>query len=211
MSRHVSAFITACAGAICAVAVLSAQAAFAQSAAVCIASAIDGSATAFARGVDPIPVQPGLGLGRNAVVRTGETGRVTLTCEGGLTVMLGPQTELVVSGVLQGGTRPLGLRLLDGVAGFLFNRDGNGGVQITTPSAVAAVRSTEWAMQVERGASAIFSRDGRVFVFAEAAAAPLELNPGEGVDVTAAGLPGEVLVWGPERREAISALLGPMW
>ncbi|MEY8837492.1 FecR domain-containing protein, partial [Cribrihabitans sp. XS_ASV171] len=132
----------------------------------------------------------------------------TLTCAGGLEVVVGPASEIDLEGVLDGGTQPLGLRLMHGIAGFLSSGGGNG-VQVRTPSAVAAVRSTQWAMRVEDRASAVFTRSGTVFVLAEGGQA--RLGPGDGVDVTAAGDVGPVTRWGQARIDRFDALLGPDW
>jgi hypothetical protein len=182
----------------------------AQQSPECVVLAVEGSAIALARGAGRTEVQPGLGIGRGGIIRTGADERVTLECQGGLTVVIGPDTEIAVSGVLDGGTRPFGLRLIDGIAGFLLSDEGSGGVQVTTPSAVAAVRSTEWAMQVEGKASAVFARDGTVFTFG-ANEAFVRLEPGDGVDVTPDGTLGAVTRWGQARIDRFGALLGGDW
>ncbi len=181
----------------------------AQDPGTCVVTRAEGQATVSARGAGRRSAEIGLGLGRNAKLRTGPGGRVTMTCSGGLEVVVGPESELDVQGILDGGARPFGLRLLDGIAGFLFSSDAPNGVQIRTPSAVAAVRSTDWAMQVENRASAVFAREGTVFVVAEEGDA--RLGPGDGVDVTPSGEVGPVVQWGQARIDRFDALLGPDW
>lgn len=184
--------------------------AWAQAPADCIVIRVEGQAVAFARGVDRTVVEPGLGIGRGAVLRTRGDERVTLACVGGLTVVIGPDTELSVSGILDGGARPFALRLLNGIAGFLLEDGGSGGVQVTTPSAVAAVRSTQWAMRVDRQASEVFAREGTVFTFG-AGDASVRLGAGDGVDVTPEGDVGPVVQWGQARIDRFGALLGGDW
>lgn len=181
----------------------------AQTDGICVITRVEGTAVASARGAGERAAETGLGLGRNATLVTGPATRVTLACPDGLQVVLGPDSEIAVSGVLDGAIRPFGLRLLDGIAGFLFDRAGGDGVQVRTPSAVAAVRSTEWAMRVEDRASAVFARDGTVFVVADGGT--VRLGPGEGVDVTRGGGVGDVVRWGQPRIDLFDELLGSDW
>lgn len=180
----------------------------AQSNGVCVIVTVDGQAVVFALGVRQRPAEPGLGLGNNAILRTRTNTRVTLMCTDQLQIIVGPQTEITVARLVDGGPRPFGLRLMEGIVGFLFDGDGDG-VQVRTPSAVAAVRSTQWAMRVEDEASAIFARKGEVFVLADDGS--VQLGSGEGVDVTARGEIGPVARWGRARIDLFSDLLGPDW
>jgi len=184
-----------------------------QDADTCLTQRLEGTVSVTPRGAARQDLRPGQHLVRGAVLRTGADGRATLFCAGGLEVVIGLQTEILIEGVLQGSTRPFGLRLLDGVAGFLFDREDTEveGVQIRAPSAVAAVRSTEWAAVVEDGTSAFFGREGTVFVFGNDGADPLRLRAGDGVDVPASSVPGPVLRWGAARVAALADRLGPDW
>jgi ferric-dicitrate binding protein FerR (iron transport regulator) len=181
----------------------------AQTPGTCVVTRVQGQPVVTARGAGTRPAVIGLGLGYNAKLRTGVGERVSLACSGGLEVIVGPESEVDVIGLLDGGARPFGLRLIDGIAGFLFSGDGENGVQVRTPSAVAAVRSTEWAMRVEERASAVFARNGTVFVVADDGDA--RLGPGDGVDVTPSGAIGPVTRWGQARIDGFGALLGPGW
>ncbi|SEP00167.1 FecR protein [Salinihabitans flavidus] len=181
----------------------------AQTPGTCVVTRVEGQAFVSARGAGVRSAVTGLGLGRNAKLRTDAGGRITMTCSGGLDVVVGPESEVDVIGLLDGGARPFGLRLIDGIAGFLFSSDEENGVQVRTPSAVAAVRSTQWAMRVENRASAIFARTGMVFVVTDDDDA--RLGPGDGVDVTPSGEIGPVTPWGQARIDRFGALLGPDW
>jgi len=183
--------------------------AVAQTQGTCVVTRVEGQATVSARGASTQSAVVGLGLGRNAKLRTEVAARVTMTCSAGLEVVVGPETEIDLLGLLEGETRPFGLRLIDGIAGFLFSSEDGNGVQVRTPSAVAAVRSTEWAMQVENRASAIFTREGTVFVVVDDADA--KLGPGEGIDVSSSGEIGSVADWARTRIETFDALLGSEW
>ncbi|WP_372572345.1 FecR domain-containing protein [Ruegeria jejuensis] len=181
----------------------------AQTQGTCIVTRVEGQAVVSARGAETQSAVNGLGLGLNAKLRTEAEARVTMACSGGLEVVVGPESEIDVLGLLDGDTRPFGLRLIDGIAGFLFSSEDGSGVQVRTPSAVAAVRSTEWAMQVESGASAIFTREGTVFVAVDGADA--QLGAGEGVDISSSGEIGSVAHWGQARIEEFDVLLGVEW
>lgn len=182
----------------------------AQSDNACVVARIEGAPVALADGGPAQPLTPGGTVAPGTRVRTGDNDRVTLACAEGLTVVVGPATEIAPVGVLEGGTRPFALRLLDGIAGFLKDAGGAGGVQVNTPSAVAAVRSTEWAMRVADGASAVFTREGSVFVFGTGDA-NTRLRPGEGIDVTPDGTLGPLVEWGQARIDRFGTLLGPDW
>ena len=101
-----------------------------------------------------------------------------------------------------------GLRLLDGIVGFIFKGTG-GGVQVRTPSAVASVRSTEWAMRWSNGVSEVFTREGTVAVSANGGS--VGLGPGDGVDVSGSGEFKPVVQWKPPRIARFGELLGADW
>jgi len=182
----------------------------AQDAKPCVIRSVEGRAIVSAPGAGRHVAEVGLGMGANATLRTRAGARVTLLCPDDLRVVVGPGTEIAVARLVSGGPQPVALRLMRGIAGFLFDGDGDGdGVQVRTPSAVAAVRSTQWAMQVEDGASAVFARDGAVFVQGDDAT--VRLGPGDGVDVSASGAVGPVVRWGQARIDLFARLLGPAW
>lgn len=181
--------------------------AHAQSSGTCTVQRVEGAAVVSAGGAARRPVEPGLTLAPNDTLRTSSASRVTLDCPDKLKVVMGPDSEITVEGLLSGDVRPFGLRLLDGIAGFLFN--GSSGVQVRMPSAVAAVRSTEWAMRVHDGASEVFTRTGTVSVTADGGSA--RLGPGDGIDVSNTGALKPVVEWRPPRIARFVELLGPDW
>ena len=181
--------------------------AHAQPSATCTVQRVEGAAVVSAGGAARRPVEPGLTLAPNDTLRTPSASRVTLDCPDKLKVVVGPDSEVTVEGLLAGDVRPFGLRLLDGIAGFIFN--GTSGVQVRTPSAVAAVRSTEWAMRVHEGVSEVFTRTGSVSVTADGGSA--RLGPGDGIDVSDTGALKPVVQWRPPRIARFVELLGPDW
>lgn len=180
----------------------------AQGAGPCVVQTVEGRAVVSVPGSWRQVAEAGLAVGVDATLRTTANARVTLLCPDDLRVVVGSDTEISVARLVSGGPQPVALRLLRGIAGFLFDGDGDG-VQVHTPSAVAAVRSTEWAVRVEDDASAVFARDGTVVVRGEDAT--VRLTPGDGVDVAANGAVGPVVRWGQARIDLFAQLLGPDW
>lgn len=169
-----------------------------------------GTVSTLRRDETVVPAANGQVLARDDVVQTGADTRITLRCRPALEINVGPETTLrldrLVDAAPGGGW---GVQLLDGIAGFFLGDGGRSDFQVSTPSAVAAVRSTEWAMQVEDRATATFVRDGRVTVAAVDGA--VTLSPGDGVDVTADSAIGVIKQWGDGRIAMFDALLGPDW
>jgi ferric-dicitrate binding protein FerR (iron transport regulator) len=82
------------------------------------------------------------------------------------------------------------------------------GFQISTPQALAAVRGTQWAVDVGGGRTAVFVVDGQVSVRRPAARRGVVLGPGEGVDVAAGAAPLTVRRWPSARAAALLARFG---
>jgi ferric-dicitrate binding protein FerR (iron transport regulator) len=81
--------------------------------------------------------------------------------------------------------------------------------QVITPQAIAAVRGTKWAVDVQQGKSSVFVVNGRVAVRrANANTGGVVLGPGEGVDVEEGSAPLTVRRWPAERVSALMARLG---
>ena len=161
-----------------------------------------------AGGSAPRAAQTGQALVAADTVRTQSQSRITMACANNLKVVLGPDSVITVEGLLAAETQTFGLRLLDGIVGFIFKGSG-GGVQVRTPSAVAAVRSTEWAMRWSNGVSEVFTREGAVAVSADGGS--VRLGPGDGVDVSDSGEFKPVVQWRPPRIARFGELLGADW
>lgn len=83
-----------------------------------------------------------------------------------------------------------------------------GGFEVITPQAIAAVRGTKWAVDVADGKTSVFVVTGRVAVAREYGSPGVELGPGEGVDVEAGTAPLTVRQWGAARVAALLARFG---
>ena len=83
------------------------------------------------------------------------------------------------------------------------------GFQIMTPQAIAAVRGTQWAVDVSGTRTSVFVVSGRVAVRRVAGnTRGVSLGPGEGVDVEAGTAPLVVRRWPAPRAAALLARLG---
>jgi ferric-dicitrate binding protein FerR (iron transport regulator) len=82
------------------------------------------------------------------------------------------------------------------------------GFQITTPQAIAAVRGTQWAVDVTSGKTAVFVLTGRVLVRRPTGRRGVTLGPGDGVDVEPGTAPLQVKRWSAERAAALLARFG---
>lgn len=82
------------------------------------------------------------------------------------------------------------------------------GFQVTTPQAIAAVRGTQWAVDVAGAKTSVFVVSGRVAVRRSSSRAGVELGPGEGVDVEAGTGPLTVRRWPIARANALMARFG---
>jgi len=83
-----------------------------------------------------------------------------------------------------------------------------GGFEVITPQAIAAVRGTKWAVDVAAGKTSVFVVDGHVAVRREPVDPAVTLGPGEGVDVEAGTGPLTVKHWGAARAAALLARFG---
>jgi ferric-dicitrate binding protein FerR (iron transport regulator) len=83
-----------------------------------------------------------------------------------------------------------------------------GGFQVVTPQAIAAVRGTQWAVDVKNGTTSVFVVRGRVAVGRPSQRPTVVLSPGESVDVTAGNAPLTVRRWPLPRVAALLARLG---
>jgi hypothetical protein len=79
---------------------------------------------------------------------------------------------------------------------------------ITTPQAVAAVRGTQWVVDVGGPKTAVFVILGQVSVRRSASRRGVTLGPGQGVDVEPGTVPLEVKRWPPARAAALLARFG---
>lgn len=136
------------------------------------------------------------------------TSRHILRCQKGLTINIEAGTRFtLIDRDKDGNADAVGLRskalLLETPAG----KTGNG-FQVVTPQAIAAVRGTKWAVDVQNNRTSVFVVRGRVAVRRPEAKAAVFLGPGEGVDVEAGKGALTVRRWPAKRVSALLARFG---
>lgn len=84
-----------------------------------------------------------------------------------------------------------------------------GGFEVTTPQAIAAVRGTRWAVDVQNGTTSVFVIEGTVAVRRAPDDPSVDLGPGEGVDVEE-GTRSVLTVrrWGAQRSSSLLSRFG---
>ena len=82
------------------------------------------------------------------------------------------------------------------------------GFQVVTPQAIAAVRGTVWAVDVQKNRTTVFVVRGRVAVRRPAAKTSVFLGPGEGIEVDGGGGSLTAKRWSAARVSALLARFG---
>lgn len=134
--------------------------------------------------------------------------RTALTCPNGVSIVAEEGTIFSLADRTD-AVGPEAVRL-DGRALLLEMPPGavEGGFEVVTPQAIAAVRGTKWAVDVADGKTAVFVVNGRVAVSREPGGPGVELGAGEGVDVEPGTTPLAVRRWGAARVAALLARFG---
>lgn len=133
--------------------------------------------------------------------------RTALTCPNG--VIITAEEGTVFSLEDRGPAAGPEAARLDGKALLLEVPEGSpGGFEVVTPQAIAAVRGTRWAVDVDGSKTAVLVIEGRVAVSRSADSPAVTLGPGEGVDVVPNGQPLTVRRWAAPRVAALLARFG---
>jgi hypothetical protein len=85
---------------------------------------------------------------------------------------------------------------------------GNSRFRVTTPQAIAAVRGTKWAVDVQASRTSVLVLNGQVAVRRPSGAGEVVLGAGEGVDVEPGSDALVIKRWGQPRVDALLARLG---
>ncbi|WP_269629777.1 FecR family protein [Pelomonas sp. BJYL3] len=155
--------------------------------------------------LDGHPLRAGDRLQAGATVRTGQPGRLRLRFEDGSVLVLSDATELRLEHWTPsaGGARQARLWLSLGLIGQAVRPQAGGTWQVRTPSAVTAVRGTEFVVEVDASRkTAVHVQTGAVAVDpAGAAAGPTRLlsQPAQGTDCRVDAGCSEVKTW-PQAR-----------
>src|SRR5258708_2703423 len=131
-----------------------------------------------------------------------------LRCGDTLTVRNAAKTQYQPTGQ-DGQQPPTGVRLDSGAVMIEFTpSDRQKNFQILTPHAIAAVRGTKWAVQVEGGKTSTLVLSGTVEVTSPRATRGAMLHAGEGADVVAGTRRIVVKRWAKKRVDALLARFG---
>jgi ferric-dicitrate binding protein FerR (iron transport regulator) len=136
------------------------------------------------------------------------TSRHILSCQKGLSITVEAGARFTLVDLDKDGkTDSVRLRgkalLLDGPSGKAGTR-----FQVITPQAIAAVRGTKWAVDVQKNKTSVFVIRGRVSVRESTAKTSVFLGPGEGVDVEMSTTSLAVKRWPAARVSALLARFG---
>ncbi len=164
--------------------------------------------------VDGQALKPGDRVQAGASLRTGQPGRLRLRFEDGSVLVLSDRSELRLERYEQpaGGARQASLWLQLGLIGQSVRSQPGGSWQVRTPSAVTAVRGTEFMVEVDAGQkTAVHVQSGDVAVEPQGglrlrgAAAPVRRlsQPRQGTDCEAEGGCSEVKTWSEQRVQAL--------
>jgi len=171
----------------------------AQSVRTCTVSRLVGESVVVREGIYS-RLEPRLRLRPNDRVNTNAGAKLEITCSDGIIVVVGESSTLDLGHLAEQGTADAALELLEGIVRFILpERRPAGRFELTTPTAVASVRSTEWLAQSTARGTAVFVVRGRVAVQGRAGGAATELQPGEGVDVAPGAVAPPAVRWGQAR------------
>lgn len=202
MSACLSGVRVSLRGLFAALILLGPSAAAAQDGRTCTLSRLSGPAT-LQRDGTVTAVGTGASLGDRDRLRTGAASKAEVTCSDGTTITLGAATDLDLGRIAGAGNTGSLLGLLEGIARFVLPENRRpSAFEVSAPTAVASVRSTEWVMQADGRGTAVLVVRGRVGVQGRAPGPIAELGPGQGVDVPPGSPAPEPRTWGAERAAA---------
>jgi hypothetical protein len=156
-------------------------------------------------GIEAASAQP---AGATCSSEPGSNATQILRCRDGLTIVAEDGAKFT----LQGRDRNGGVASADLQSKALLldvpKQPGKSHFRVITPQAIAAVRGTKWAVDVQQGRASVLVLQGRVGVRRPARPAQVFLGPGEGVDVDPGTDPLVVKRWAQARVDALLARLG---
>ncbi len=153
------------------------------------------------------PLEPEAKLFVGDRVITSAEGRLEIACTDGSTIIVAAQTTVTLSEYTTSADGSGKTAVLDMVEGLVRVSLSRLGVwqrfEVTTPTAIAAVRSTEWIVEAAAGRSAVFVVHGRVEVVDRQLKGGVILDPGDGTDVRAGDAPTVAKRWGRKRVDDV--------
>ena len=133
-------------------------------------------------------------------------GAMTMHC--GLGVNVRASRGASLAPIQAPGQAASGAELDSGAALIEFKPGESKTFQILTPTAIAAVRGTRWAVEITDRGTSVLTLTGAVAVFRRGASDSTLLHAGEGVDVDRGGGPLTTKRWPKERVRALLSRFG---
>lgn len=148
------------------------------------------------------------GSGGCTLEQIGGTSRHLVRCQSGLSITVEGGAEYSLLDTTHTGS--VNAVRLEGKAVLvdLPQNASSSGFEVVTPQAIAAVRGTQWAVDVGEGTTSVFVVRGAVAVNRRSGGAGVVLGPGEGVDVEEGTSALEVRRWPARRVNALMARFG---
>jgi hypothetical protein len=143
------------------------------------------------------------------VLETGPNGKAMIQFDDGSALILGNNTKVQVRDFVVAPAereRSLLVQATQGVLRFVARAaaDATDDVRVQAPTAFAAVRGTDWMMQISSDRTAVFVEGGRVAVTNIGPnVKQVVLEKGQGTDVEAGKQPTDPAAWGPQRIRAL--------
>ncbi len=152
--------------------------------------------------------EPGIRLQAKDRVSTAAGAKLEISCSDGIVLIVGERSALNLDQFASRDAGDMLLGLIEGIVRFaLPERRPPGRFEVTTPTTVASVRSTDWLAEVTPKGTAVFVVRGRVAVQGRAGGSPVDLLPGDGVDVSTGAVAPPPVKWGaPRVARALAAV-----
>lgn len=168
----------------------------------CAVASLRGPATILRDGA-AIPARTGTALHGDDQLVTGARSRLKVSCHAGFDITIGANTSVSMRAIAETGAASRSI--IDMIGGILrvtlaphVPRDR---LELRTPTAVAAARSTAWVTEASAASTAVFVIAGEVAVSSRADGRTVVLPPGFGTDVAAGAAPATPARWGQPRAE----------
>lgn len=133
-------------------------------------------------------------------VATGSGARVSIDLGGGGLLVIGPDSIADLTDLSLRPGNPATIAVLSGILRLATPEDGTWvGLEVSAPTAIASVRSTEWIIDATPANAGVLCLRGGVEVLSRATGTSVPLSAGQGTDVPAGGPPSPPAPWGPAR------------
>lgn len=167
---------------------------------MCVVSGLRGPATVLRDG-SSTRLARGAALRSDDQLVTGAKARLRIGCSGGVEITIGPDSSVSMRAIAEAGSG--GRSLIDLIGGILRialapHVDRNR-LELRTPTAVAAARSTAWVTEADAAKTAVFVIAGEVSVRSRQTGDAVGIPAGFGTDVAASAAPSAPVRWGQPR------------